>query len=46
MKSGGSNTCSIGTGRVDILVNNAGVMDTNQGVGEAANEMWDIDVDV
>jgi NAD(P)-dependent dehydrogenase (short-subunit alcohol dehydrogenase family) len=28
-------------GRVDILVNNAGVMDTNQGVGEVSNEMWD-----
>jgi NAD(P)-dependent dehydrogenase (short-subunit alcohol dehydrogenase family) len=28
-------------GRVDILVNNAGVMDTNQGVGEVTNEMWD-----
>jgi NAD(P)-dependent dehydrogenase (short-subunit alcohol dehydrogenase family) len=27
--------------RVDILVNNAGVMDTNQGVGEVSNEMWE-----
>ena len=28
-------------GRIDILVNNAGVMDTNQGVAEMTNEMYD-----
>jgi NAD(P)-dependent dehydrogenase (short-subunit alcohol dehydrogenase family) len=28
-------------GRIDILVNNAGVMDTNQGVGEMTNDIWD-----
>lgn len=28
-------------GRVDVLVNNAGVMDTNQGVGEVTDEMWE-----
>jgi NAD(P)-dependent dehydrogenase (short-subunit alcohol dehydrogenase family) len=28
-------------GRVDALVNNAGVMDTNQGVGELDNVMWE-----
>ncbi len=28
-------------GRIDILCNNAGVMDTNQGVGELTNEMWE-----
>jgi NAD(P)-dependent dehydrogenase (short-subunit alcohol dehydrogenase family) len=28
-------------GRVDGLVNNAGVMDTNQGVGEVDNAMWE-----
>jgi NAD(P)-dependent dehydrogenase (short-subunit alcohol dehydrogenase family) len=28
-------------GRLDVLCNNAGVMDTNQGVGEVTNEMWE-----
>lgn len=28
-------------GRIDVLCNNAGVMDTNQGVGELSNEMWE-----
>lgn len=28
-------------GRLDVLCNNAGVMDTNQGVGELSNEMWE-----
>jgi NAD(P)-dependent dehydrogenase (short-subunit alcohol dehydrogenase family) len=28
-------------GRLDILCNNAGVMDTNMGVGELTNEMWE-----
>ena len=28
-------------GRVDVLCNNAGVMDTNQGVAELTNEMWE-----
>lgn len=28
-------------GRLDVLCNNAGVMDTNQGVGELTNEMWE-----
>lgn len=28
-------------GRVDVLCNNAGVMDTNQGVGELTDEMWE-----
>lgn len=28
-------------GRLDVLVNNAGVMDTNQGVGELSNAMWE-----
>jgi NAD(P)-dependent dehydrogenase (short-subunit alcohol dehydrogenase family) len=28
-------------GCINILVNNAGVMDTNQGVGEVTNEMWE-----
>ena len=28
-------------GRLDILCNNAGVMDTNMGVGELSDEMWE-----
>lgn len=28
-------------GRLDVLCNNAGVMDTNQGVGELTNAMWE-----
>ncbi len=28
-------------GRIDVLCNNAGVMDTNQGVGELTDEMWE-----
>jgi NAD(P)-dependent dehydrogenase (short-subunit alcohol dehydrogenase family) len=28
-------------GRLDILCNNAGVMDTNMGVGDLTNEMWE-----
>jgi NAD(P)-dependent dehydrogenase (short-subunit alcohol dehydrogenase family) len=28
-------------GRVDVLVNNAGVIDSNQGVGELNDEMWE-----
>jgi len=28
-------------GKLDILCNNAGVMDTNMGVGELTNEMWE-----
>jgi NAD(P)-dependent dehydrogenase (short-subunit alcohol dehydrogenase family) len=28
-------------GRLDVLCNNAGVMDTNQGVAELTNEMWE-----
>lgn len=28
-------------GRLDVLCNNAGVMDTNQGVGELENSMWE-----
>lgn len=28
-------------GKLDVLCNNAGVMDTNQGVGELANDMWE-----
>jgi NAD(P)-dependent dehydrogenase (short-subunit alcohol dehydrogenase family) len=27
--------------RIDVLCNNAGVMDTNQGVGELTNDMWE-----
>ena len=29
-------------GRLDVLCNNAGVMDTNQGVAELSNEMWEL----
>jgi NAD(P)-dependent dehydrogenase (short-subunit alcohol dehydrogenase family) len=28
-------------GRIDVLVNNAGVIDTNQGVGELTDEIWE-----
>lgn len=28
-------------GRLDVLCNNAGVMDTNQGVAELSNQMWE-----
>lgn len=28
-------------GRLDVLCNNAGVMDTNQGIGELTNDMWE-----
>jgi len=28
-------------GKVDVMCNNAGVMDTNQGVAEVSNELWE-----
>lgn len=34
-------TAAASFGRLDVLVNNAGVMDTNQGVGELTNAMWE-----
>jgi NAD(P)-dependent dehydrogenase (short-subunit alcohol dehydrogenase family) len=30
-----------GYGRIDVLVNNAGVIDTNQGVGELSDAIWE-----